>query len=1205
LESLEGRTTPSVTIYNSFSGLDFNQSQGSAPPDTNAAAGPSNIVETVNQEVAIYGRTPGQATTDSFRNFWYTAGGLPQTSPTSFLSDPVVTYDDHVGRFIIGDQDVDVTNHVSNFDIAVSKSSNPATLTAADWNFYQISTTANGLDADYPGNMGYNGGALVVTFNMFVPTGIPGLEFLAYVQVKSVSLSDLTNGVSQNNLHTYTNNYNGFSLRPATMHDSTSATDPMWLVQEHLAGGAPDNQHIDVVEMTNVLSNSATFTTTTLAVNPYQALNPPLQPDGTAITTTIDSRIQKVAENGNQLVAAHAVGVSGTEDDIQWYQIDVSSGTPVLNQQGRISAGNNTYLTYPAVDINAYGDIGMTYMSSGTAQFMSMYVTGRQHTDPSGTMETPALVQAGATNYSNPIFPDAPSRAGDLAGINVDSDGSFWAANEFANTEAGANWGTAIAHFTFPVSFHPPLAPTEGQPLNAVPIAVFNDPFGPNLPASYQAEIQWGDGSTSFVTPTPEPNVPANFLISGSHTYTEEGNYPMTVTVTRLGLQNPPIIDTYIGERIVAVADAPLSETAVPVSATVNTPFTATVATFTDADPNGTATDYSATIHWGDGTTSRVAPVQDPTIAGQFDVVGTHTYAHFGPNRLSVDVSDAGGSTASTNSTANVYALVVAGDTGVTGNTITLDNLPNQPNSYEVLVNGQRRYSGLWSSVTGGIDLIPGNGVNTVNVEDVAAGVPVTVSLGSGTDTIAISPVAHTLDNIQGTVTVTGGTGSATLNVDDQNSTAVHTGTLTATTLQRQGAGQLTYTRTNTLDWSTGANQSITVQGTAGTTTINAAAGSDTVTVQGTAASTTTTIDTGSLDQIEVGTATTSLDAIHGSVTVTGQTGYYGALHIDDEAATRGRNYSLNTGSLSWGNPTAQVNFSLLYNFLLDGTNHGNTVSVTGSYPGFAVVLHGGNGTNTLVGPNTSNTWLFNGATDAVGTLNGYLIFEFFNHIVGGTGQDDFVFANGFSTRATLDGGGGMNWLDYSAYTTPVQVNLAARSATGVAGGAAGSLRRIENVVGGQGGNQLTGDQFGNVLMGGVGVDVLTAGSGNSILIGGGGNDQLIANQGTPGYDILIGGTTNYDNPTAANLAVLDAFFNGWHNTTAQNYGTQVSTLQAGVPVNGRLDSLSSSTVHLQNSGGTSFLGASQRQAALDWFFAAAGVRPPSLKNGEVVTTIS
>src|SRR5262249_33448351 len=41
-------------------------------------------------------------------------------------------------------------------------------------------------------------------------------------------------------------------------------------------------------------------------------------------------------------------------------------------------------------------------------------------------------------------------RAGDLSGINVDPmDGTFWAANEYANTEPSANWGTAIAHFAF------------------------------------------------------------------------------------------------------------------------------------------------------------------------------------------------------------------------------------------------------------------------------------------------------------------------------------------------------------------------------------------------------------------------------------------------------------------------------------------------------------------------------------------------------------------------------------------------------------------------------------------------------------------------------------------------------------------------------------------------------------------------------------
>jgi uncharacterized repeat protein (TIGR01451 family) len=51
----------------------------------------------------------------------------------------------------------------------------------------------------------------------------------------------------------------------------------------------------------------------------------------------------------------------------------------------------------------------------------------------------------GVANYTDFA---SPHRAGDLSGINVDpTDGSFWAANEFANTQAIANWGTAVANF--------------------------------------------------------------------------------------------------------------------------------------------------------------------------------------------------------------------------------------------------------------------------------------------------------------------------------------------------------------------------------------------------------------------------------------------------------------------------------------------------------------------------------------------------------------------------------------------------------------------------------------------------------------------------------------------------------------------------------------------------------------------------------------
>jgi uncharacterized repeat protein (TIGR01451 family) len=448
LERLEDRTLLSVAIASTnnngqgYSALDFNSSGGYVPPDTVGAAGPNSYVETVNQTVALYGNksTGTPVTTSSLSKFWFTTGGLSHADGGSSLSDPIVAYDDQIGRFIIGDQDIDFNTHVSNFDFAVSKSSNPTTLGTSDWTFYHINTTQAGYDADYPGNFGYNHDAFVFTLNMFSTVGGAG-----HTQVVSVNSTDLANNAGQSGFHVYANNVNDFSLRPTTMHDSI-AGDPMWLVTEH-----GDGLSIDVIKMTNVLSTSASFAYTNLTVPTYSETNYPLNPNGTVITNNIDSRIMKAAEWNGLLVATHSVGVSATEDDAQWYLIDVSTGTPSLKDKGRVSAGNNTFITYPSIDINSSGQIGMTYMKSGDdakTDYLSMYVTGRNSGDAPGTMETPVLVPAGTgqTNYAD--F-SGGGRAGDLSGINVDpGNGSFWAANEFANTEPVANWGTAVANFT-------------------------------------------------------------------------------------------------------------------------------------------------------------------------------------------------------------------------------------------------------------------------------------------------------------------------------------------------------------------------------------------------------------------------------------------------------------------------------------------------------------------------------------------------------------------------------------------------------------------------------------------------------------------------------------------------------------------------------------------------------------------------------------
>src|SRR5712691_1849097 len=65
--------------------------------------------------------------------------------------------------------------------------------------------------------------------------------------------------------------------------------------------------------------------------------------------------------------------------------------------------------------------------------------------------------------------------------------------------------------------------------------------------------------------------------------------------------------------------------------------------TFTDADSNGTVSDYTASINWGDGTTSAAITGTNPSGSG-FTAVKSHKYGRHGTYTVKVTIKDAGGS---------------------------------------------------------------------------------------------------------------------------------------------------------------------------------------------------------------------------------------------------------------------------------------------------------------------------------------------------------------------------------------------------------------------------------------------------------------------------------------------------------------------------------------------------------------------------------
>ena len=176
---------------------------------------------------------------------------------------------------------------------------------------------------------------------------------------------------------------------------------------------------------------------------------------------------------------------------------------------------------------------------------------------------------------------------------------------------------------------------TEGATISSANLGQFTDTA--SLPASaFTVTINWGDGSpTSAGTVT---TLASSFGVSGSHTYAEEGAYTATASILDSQGGTGTITDTAF------VSDAVLSATGKTLLFSTSGAFSGVVATFTDANPNGTPSDFSATIHWGDGTTTAGGVAVDP-IAG-FDVTGSHTYSTLGNFTASVSILDVGGSTA-------------------------------------------------------------------------------------------------------------------------------------------------------------------------------------------------------------------------------------------------------------------------------------------------------------------------------------------------------------------------------------------------------------------------------------------------------------------------------------------------------------------------------------------------------------------------------
>lgn len=435
-----------------FESLDYTDccgGGGNVPPDSELAVGPNHIIAVVNVAFEVYDKSgnvlSGPTTFSSF------FAGTPGCSNTGVF-DPNVIYDEKEDRFILG-----IDGNGTDYCVAATAGSNPL----GSWNRYGFVADINGNFFDYP-HAGVGREAIYMGANMF------GVSSFAEGRVWAMDKAALYAGTPMA-VVTHSTGQDG-TLQPMNLHGFAQGTWPSSGPHYILSDGPFDGNNYGVWSWSdpfgaNVLTKEGTVNLAT--ATGYSAGFPVDAPQlgSNRDLQGNDWRVQDAEYRNGNIWMSHTLACNpggGTVNCIRWAQID-PTGPSVVD--AGVLGTSGEYRTFPDLAVNDCDDMAIGYTKTSASTYASVYVSGRESGDASGTLQTESLVKAGEVPYTS-FESSGAYRWGDYSGMTIDPDGqTFWYLGEYSKeTGAQTKWGDYVGSFSFPACGTPQAPGVASNP---------------------------------------------------------------------------------------------------------------------------------------------------------------------------------------------------------------------------------------------------------------------------------------------------------------------------------------------------------------------------------------------------------------------------------------------------------------------------------------------------------------------------------------------------------------------------------------------------------------------------------------------------------------------------------------------------------------------------------------------------------------------